>query len=197
GRARVEDRREVAIANPIPIRELSRAPDWLVVDPRSGQRVQVFDVESIAASDDAKMLPGHARMRNRNVTDWTPAHDCDFPAKLDMPARLRSANNVKPGHGIFPPTERELFTSAPPAPFYSLIPSNADAWGRRRRRSSLGGASLSTHRTAWSSHLGPSSSLSSCQWAIARKNQSKPSPPLLSFIDLSRAATASAQLPAR
>jgi hypothetical protein len=55
--ARLEDRLEVGGANPIPVGKLSGPSDSLPVDPRPAHSFHVFDVESIAVPDDAKMLP--------------------------------------------------------------------------------------------------------------------------------------------
>src|SRR5262249_7233218 len=85
--------------------------------------------------------------------------------------------------GGFPAPLRELCGSC------LFIPSTSSASARKRRSSSSLGF-FSIHATARSYHLRASSFLSICQRAMARKNQSKLSPPLRRWIDLFRASMA-------
>src|SRR5262249_48614700 len=81
--------------------------------------------------------------------------------------------------------------------YFFSIPSNSAASARKRRSSSFFGWFLSIHCTARSYHSRALSFSPSCQWAMARKNQSKLSPPLRTSIDFPRAATETFQSPAR
>src|SRR5262249_32736191 len=81
--------------------------------------------------------------------------------------------------------------------YFFLISSSSSASLRKRRSSSLSLAYLSIHSTALSYHLRASSLAPCFQWAMARKNQSKASPPLRSSIDLFKPSIAAFQFPVR
>src|SRR5262249_23238367 len=81
--------------------------------------------------------------------------------------------------------------------FFSFTPSNDAASARKRRSSPSVGWFFSIHGTALSYQERACSLSPSCQWAMARKNQSFPSPPSLSSFDFVRASIAAFQSPLR